>query len=306
MKKMKNKFNSKDKFKDITLNSHFLRVDETHPLDLFVGLNDEGQKTIRLRGDYEKANVKSSKIIKVTHFLSGGKLLLSFSLTDHGYEDLFYIFCNDLVDSSSEIENKNGYVFIVNRFDRWRTFGQTKREHLSENEIKGLIGELLLLKEVLFEKYGQSTAISGWTGTEKTKKDFYFNDLWYETKVTTTHSISISSFEQLESNTEGRLVVIRLEKLSPEGKGITLNNLIKSIEKEIELRDDLNEYIFKIYNTKYVYSDYYDNFIYEYKDLNQYKVDKTFPILRREAVPTAIDEVNYTLLLNLIEEHLEE
>lgn len=306
MKKMKNSFNSKEKFKEITLNSHFLRVNETHPLDLFVGLNDEGQKTIRLRGHYEKANVKSSKIIKVTHFLSDGKLLLSFSLTDHSYEDLFYVFCNDLVDSSYEIETINGYIFIVNRFDRWRTFGQTKREHLSENEIKGLIGELLLLKEVLFNKYGQSVSIRGWTGTEKTKKDFYFSDLWYETKVTTTNAISISSFEQLESNTEGKLAVIRLEKMSPEGKGITLNSLIKSIENQIELRDDLNEYIFKIYNAKYVYSDYYDNYIYEFKDLFLYKVDNNFPILRRESVPAAIDEVNYTLLLNLIEEHLEE
>jgi hypothetical protein len=38
----------------------------------------------------------------------------------------------------------------------------TPKKLLSESEIMGLIGELLFLRDFLFEKYGKGEALSGW------------------------------------------------------------------------------------------------------------------------------------------------
>lgn len=305
MKKM-NDFDSKSRFEDIYLNSHYLRVDDTHPLDLLIGLNDNGQKTIRLVGKYKKSQVKNTKTIEVNHFSLDNKIILSFSLINKEYVDLFYLFCNDLVDTSRHCKQEEGYYNIINRYEKWKGFSNSSRKFLSEGEIKGLIGELLFLKNDLVKTYGISRSVMGWSGPEPTKKDFYIDDLWYEVKTVTKDIVTISSIEQLDSDSIGYLVIYYLEKLSVEANGITLNKLVEQILNEIKITEDRSNFIMKLVSLGYYNEDYYNDFVYKLSSNDYYEVNDCFPRLNRHSLDKAISNVKYDIVISNIKEFKKE
>lgn len=293
-----NNFNSKDLFQKIKKYSHYLRVDDTHQLDLLIGLNDKGHKTIRFIGNFHRVQVKGTKTIDVNHYQLNNSTIISFSLIDSSFEDLFYLFCDDIVDSSRNISPSEGYSFIINRFEKWKGFGNTTRKYLSENEIKGLLGELIFLKDYLFIKYGISKSINGWTGPEPTKKDFSYDNTWYEVKSITRDTVSISSIEQLESDKIGYLIVNYFEKLSPEANGVSLNKIVNQILSFINIESDKALFIMKLVQVGFYKEDYYDNFVYTLKEILFYEVNKDFPRIHASSLPSSISNVRYDIHIN--------
>lgn len=298
-----NNFDSKDRFTEIKLNSHYLRVDDQHPLELLIGINDEGQKTVRLIGDFTKTKIRGTKTIEVNHYKYKERTILSFSLIDDEYEDIFYLFCNDLIDTSRNLKEEMGYTFLVNRFERWRSFSGMTRKYLSENEIKGLIGELFFLNDVLIPKYGVSKSIEGWTGTEPLKKDFSYDATWYEIKAITNDKVSIASIEQLDSKDIGYLVVYYLEKLSSEANGLTLKSICNDIFSKINFDHDRQMFIMKLVQANFYLEDYYDQFVYVNTRSLYFEVNKDFPKLVRENLFEAISNVKYELIVNMLESY---
>ena len=303
---MQNNYDSRTKFRDLTSPSYFIRVNEVHPLDIYLGRNDEGEKSLRFIGNFDRVKIISSKIIAVSHLKKDQKIILNFSLKDPRFDDLFFIFCNDLIDSSVGMKQYQGYEFLVNRFDKWRSFGQLSRDILTETEIKGLLGELLFLNDVGLVDYDEFSAISAWTGTEPTDKDFYFSDYWYEIKVTTSEKVQISSLDQLESSQEGKLVVYTFEKRSPEASGITLNAMVSHILDKLAYRSNQESFLLKLYQIGYIYNENYDQYVYEVKSFKKFKIVEGFPLIKKQDLNDAIVDVKYTLLLNLINKYLEE
>ena len=295
-------YDSKNKFNQFEQASHYLRVDEKHPLELLIGLNNNGQKTLRLVGDFKRKQIKGTKSIDVMHYKQGDKIAVNFSLIDNQYEDLFYIFCNDLIDSSRESNLENGYIFIINRFEKWKGFSNSVRKYLSEIEIKGLLGELIFMNDVLFDKYDVSKRISGWTGTEPTKKDFSYEDIWYEVKTSSKDVIHISSIDQLESQKVGYLIVYNLEKLSPEANDISINKVVNQILSKIDSIVDMSHFMIKLADIGYYKEEYYDNFVYRVANKSYYEVNEDFPKINELNIPIAITNVKYELIISMIED----
>lgn len=296
-----NNYNSFLKFNEINKDSHYLRVDKDHPLELLIGLNDRGQKTIRYIGEFKKTQVKSTKSIEVNHFSYQNMVVVSFSLINEEFSDLFYLFCNDLIDSSRAIEQSNGYSFLINRYEKWKGFANTSRKYLSEIEIRGLIGELLFLKNDLFNLYGISKSILGWSGPEPTKKDFYFDNIWYEVKTVTRDVVTISSIEQLDSDNNGFLILFYLEKLSPEANELTINKLVDEILQKTLIDQDRSNFIMKLVQLGYYKEEYYNDFVYSLSKYEYYEVNSCFPCLNRSGLDKAISNARYDLIINMLE-----
>jgi hypothetical protein len=295
-------YNSREVFLKIEKNSHYLRVDDIHPLELLIGLNDSGQKTIRFIGNFQRVQVKGTKTIEINHYQLGDKIIISFSLLDLNYLDLFYLFCNDIIDSSRNIEQQEGYKFIVNRFDKWKGFGNSTRKYLSEIEIKGLLGELVFLRNYIIDKYGISKSINGWTGPEPTKKDFSYDTTWYEVKSVTKDIVSISSIEQLDSDRVGYLILMYFEKLSPVANELTLNKVVDDILSCINMDSDRALFIMKLVQVGFYKEDYYDNYVYKLRDKAFYEVNNKFPKISFFDLPSAVSNVRYDLYINSLEE----
>lgn len=123
----------------------YQRVDSTHPLDLYVGIDDTARWTLLLISDFQPLSVTSSRMIMIkSGKRSDSKWTQSFSLVDDRFRDIFMLFCEDIVSSSTNIANKEKAVcFVGKRYKEWREMLANARGNLlSPEEIKGLLGEM--------------------------------------------------------------------------------------------------------------------------------------------------------------------
>lgn len=281
-------------------------VDESHPLKLYVGIDEEGRYALEYMGSFvHNKNVKSSKLIEINHYkMSKDERSMVLSLTDTSCLREFGIFCNDLVDSTSKLSkfSKKGYETLCNLYFTWQKMFKSHSEILREHEIKGLIGELLFLKDEMFPLWGISNSISSWTGPDASKKDFSIENTWYEIKTIEygKKTVGISSLEQLESLVDGVLVVYQLEKMSSGFNGITLNNLINEILHMVSLLPDKQLFIDKLHKVGFSFSDVYDEYVYDKRELSKYRVNESFPKLVKNRVPQAIAKAAYEITLSEI------
>ena len=179
---------------------------------------------------------------------------------------------------------------------------------LSENEVIGLIGELLFLKDYCFPIYGISIGLNGWSGPEPTHKDFSYKNEWYEIKSINSfkNTVTISSIEQLDSLIEGKLVVYSFEKMSPSFNGISLNALVGMVSNMIQYETDKDIFFEKLKQVGYSYNEVYDNYVYNMINVDKYVVNAEFPKIKAEDLPNGIGKVQYEILLSLIEKFKED
>ena len=296
----------KDRFDTFSVPQYFSRVDTDHILELYIGLDEKGRKSIELRSDFNPRIVKGPSAIEVNRYYNQKYKTLRFSLTDEEISGLFYTFCEDLIEQTRDLKDeKGGYNAIVLRFHQWKKmFVSSKKDFLNESQIMGLIGELLFLRDILSKRIGLSEALRSWSGQELTHKDFSYGETWTEVKTIrrSSQAVHITSLEQLDSIRDGELAVYALEKMSSGYDGITLNKLIVKIRNLFADSDDRDLFMAKVALQGYEYHNYYDDFVFELIYSKMFKVCAGFPKLTPQDVPEAILKASYDIDLNKIEE----
>ena len=296
----------KKAFEKYSRNNYFSRADSDHILELHLGLDDKGRKAIELREKFKPRKVTGTAAIEVNQYTKDEYNTIRFSLIDEDVTGLFYLFCDDLIEQTREVDSKaKGYDAIVNRFYQWKKmFVSPKAGVLAEISIMGLIGEILFLKGPLAERIGLEQALKSWSGQDLTHKDFSYDQTWSEIKTISSgsDSITINSLEQLESDYEGELVVYKLEKMSSNYEGVTLNKLIVETRSLFKYEDDQNEFISKVTKQGYEYNDYYDDFVYTVKGCRRFMVNESFPKITRREIDAAINKATYSLAISGISE----
>ena len=280
---------------------YFSRIDDEHILDLHIGLDEKGRKSIELRSMFKPVKVTGTSAIDVTQYAKPEYNTIRFSLKDDDMSGLFYKFCEDIIEQTKDLKNeKDGYKAITTRFFQWKKmFVLSKNTFLTEPEIMGMIGEILFLRGPLADEIGLSEALKSWSGQELTHKDFSCSDKWYEVKTISrgNTTVRISSLEQLDSDKNGELIVYSLEKMSPAYNGISLNKLILETRQMFLSADDADTFLAKVAMQGYEYNNYYDEFVFEVSGLTRYKVTDQFPKLTHANVPKEITKANYDLAL---------
>ena len=302
--------NYEKEFSSITTPGAYKLVDPKHPFEFYLGIDDKGHKSIVIRGNNKPAFLKSTSAIEVLVGKTRNNCWqLSFHLLYDSMAGLFYRFCDDLIETSRKLPSDfDGLEFTAKRYNSWKKlFYIIKKDLLSENEIIGLIGELLFMKTELANIYGYEVAVKSWTGCDKTHKDFSIDDEWFEIKSTfpTSLTVKISSIEQLDSDNDGHLIVYEFEKMSEVFEGMTLNSIVRDILSSFpfELEDLI---LAKLKNSGYCYDDYYDKFVYRLYSYNKYIVSETFPRIRKDYISDSIVKVQYEILKRDLDKYLEE
>lgn len=287
----------------------FIRVDADHILDLYVGIDDFGRRSLLLETTKEPPKLKSTKQITVTQLQrDDGTWFLWFSLEGKTANEEFTRFCQDMIESSRCLESKdNGARFLCTKYRTWCNLYANLFSHLlSEIEIQGLIGELLFLKDKMIPLYGEDKSIQSWIGSQGTKQDFVVDDTWYELKTTLkpNGSVTISSIEQLDASCDGFLVVCNIQKTSPmDASAVTLNELYQVVLKGLH-SDELRT-IFSQNMTErgYQVNEVYDDKAYKLQGFDFYQVNATFPCLRRESLPESVITCAYELSIPAIADY---
>lgn len=303
-----NKIDVENKIKSVSNFSQYVRVSENHSLELYLGKNEKGYPTLRYNGNFTPIKIVGNSLLEIKQVKTTNYNSILFCFTSKDNLSLFYNFCADIITQTEHFDgSKDGYIEIVNRYAQWKKMFYGSSKTLTENEIMGLIGELLFLKNYAFKIHGTTVGLKGWSAPEPTHKDFSFENEWFEIKSVNSHknSVLISSIEQLDSEIEGKLIIYSFEKMSPSFKGLTLNNLVSSINEILILDTDKDIFIEKLKQIGYSYDEVYDNYVYECVSIDKYIVSKDFPRLTSKNIPIEIGKIQYEIILSMIEKYKE-
>ncbi len=303
--------NIENKFEKGYNSRSYQRIDSEYKTNIFLGYNENGFMSMVITEKGQVEYIKPSKNINVQlKQREDGKLALSFDLLDNSYESMFIVFCKDIINSCESSGNNNAISNAIKRWNAWNALFRKKNPNiLNKNEIQGLIGELIELKQNILLKYDEGDAINSWRGPLLGHKDFEISDTWYEVKSAHENSIEIviNSLEQLESDVTGYLVVVKLDETSSVYTGsINLNSIVQDVLSNLKDLNSIDTFYKKLESVGYSYNVEYNDYNYIYKSTDRYTVDSNFPRLTREQVNLSINRVKYTILLNSIVDFLEE
>ncbi len=303
---MKNKLLTR--FRDNFPIGSFIRVGENKSINLYIGRDIEGRYSFDFRGVFIPLRIVGSSVIIVNHLKSDitKDIFLRFSLTKPELLDCFCTFCLDIIDATSDVsDDKQAYKIICDRYFAWKKLFKANQGKLTENDIMGLIGELLFMRDYMLKNYSPIIALDSWTGPEPAHKDYSVNTTWYEVKTISAgkDSVKISSLEQLDSDTEGTLVVYVLEKMSPTYNGIRINRLVTSILDTVSTPLLRELFLTKLTKIGFEFIPENDQFVYDVHKMSTYRVNNSFPKLSNKSIPLAINKVQYDIILGEIEQY---
>jgi hypothetical protein len=195
----------------------------------------------------------------------------------------------------------------------WNEFFLTvDNQNLSEEEVRGLWGELYVLIQII-ENGRQGSinkCIESWKGPFKKSHDFELEDksLEVKTKMLSSHSVSISSIAQLENIGEGGLHLL-VVSIDNSRDGESLEALVIQIRSLIHSRGGNLALFFRALaalKLDLLKLKEYDGFKYEFVSIDKYDCLKEgFPRLTRGTfLPLAVIEVKYRLELKRMENYL--
>ena len=290
----------------------FLQIDTQHPLEWHIGFQSISQKTLLLVCSTDIGTIEPSKSMAVNRRRreSDNRWTLSFELLRNEQESVFAILCSDIIEySRSAASESEALALVIKRYKQWSQLLESQKSGLmDEHRRKGLLGELLFLQEKIEESTSALLAIQGWSGADGADQDFTFADGWHEVKSIGASAVSatISSLEQLDCIDEGELVIMRIDKATPEKAGaISLNDAVQKTSGMLSGEiDALNLFRSKLSAYGYIDLQEYSEQKYYCSGSQRYRVDETFPKFTRKAVPTQIISLHYELNLPSLEEWL--
>ncbi len=284
------------------------RVDPEHPRDWWWCIDPSGSPGLALYAvsarDIPKDLVDLKGLSASFRQQADGSCLLLLLLGDGGDVELFQTLCLDLVESTEKCTSPDSSVDIVfERLRRWQQFlSKGRKLGLTDEEVRGMLAELLFLRDELRPKYGIEAAIRGWSGPAGHPQDFAVGEYVFEVKSRLSSSrqiIEISSLDQLESKTPSLVLVVQdLAAAQSESPGsITLSQLVKELRKSAlsvsqELLDHFDSTVDAIgYEDGKRYADV------SYIDAGRryYRVAEGFPRIVRSGTQAEIVRARYAL-----------
>lgn len=278
----------------------------------YYGINKDGFFRISFLSK-DSPNIKgTTKNIEIVQGNSGdNNYWTCFDLKNDTLLSAFCIFGEDLISCVyDEKEEYNTLTKLRVRFNTWLALFKKSRTPLSLEKAKGLYGELYFINEYMIEKYGADNAIDCWSGPEMYSKDFSIEKTWYEIKTVNTGSatIKISSIQQLSSDFDGHLIVIKVEEMSDsfDVDKSSINKLCQLIISKIDNSETKDMFLNRLSELGYDFCDDIGNKNYQVHEMTAYLVNSDFPILREVDIKSeAINNVGYELVLKLINDYKE-
>ena len=288
-----------------------LRANASHPLDLFWAKDHLGRYLFiyeyPLESDVVINEPPDLTGIETISMSSAGKVArLVLVLNDKADWELFFSLCQDLLNATMNIQTpETASSAILQRLRRWHDFLKKKRLNiLSEEKIKGLIGELLFLRNHLEPVFGSANAVKFWLGPEGSPQDFNINDSAVEVKCQlggTNPNVKITSADQLSSLLPKMfLFVITLGK-STNGNidAVNLPTLVSDITSRLEKESSQALICFQdlLLEAGYYHSEKYFEYNYILVEEHVYNVTREFPRICPEDISSGIIKLTYNISL---------
>ena len=254
----------------------------------------KSQRLPRLRG----LSVETSP----TEDRSGERIIIR--LTDREQREVFHRFCVDVVEATRVARSTDEAIerFLARtwRWHRLLRSGQDGR--LSEEEQKGLIGELRVIERCLLDVIRARDAVEGWVGPLGAPKDFEVGLVGIEAKARSPQRavVRISSLDQLDSAGMTRLFLSVIEvgtAFDDSATTLTVTELATRVRSRIAALDMSAAIVFdeRLAATGFDWEEDYSDRRWSIGEEVLYEVAEGFPQLTPSMVPAAVDDVHYTI-----------
>lgn len=180
-------------------NNGFTRIDDTHPPDIFLGLED-GERAVMVLCVHRPPEPPSLAAIGVGVGLRhDGRWALVLRLLRPELKALFNRLIEDLDGALRQQPESPGETVLV-RLARWqRLLSEAPLGLLGDQELRGLCAELDFLRAEAIRVVGLRAAVTAWVGPRDAPKDFVLDCAEVEVKAVhqQPREYCISSLEQL-------------------------------------------------------------------------------------------------------------
>lgn len=286
-----------------------IRIDSKCLPDLFLGLNSENRRSLilKLPRDYTPDFQSSQKQnLSLNLYSETGWVLLT--LLDDQYFDLFDDLILSIYNKIHLMSSARLYVTeFLKTFYKWSEFFQENQtQSLSDETVRGLFGELLVLNELLV--ISRSTEINdvlnSWKGPYDTNHDFVNDsfDIEVKTRFDSVPNINISSEYQLQPEAGKGLTLHVVNIKSDMTNGFSLSDLVMNVREAVVLK--LGDYTIVLRGLSQKGLNFKTLVKYEHLRFTPIKITTfdcchdDFPRLIRSNLAAAVSAVSYKLNVN--------
>lgn len=299
----------------------YIRIDGYCIPDLFLAINENNRRCLLLKlPDNYAINFKGQDKENLRTYYSEENNFICIELLDNFYNLLF----NDLIislyykikDISDITESTNTFISTINK---WASFFENcKNSKLNKDQIKGLIGELIQLRELIISAETPQSSIDdfllSWRGPYDENRDFVLEDQELEVKTKNKNSliVRISTENQLDEfiGKELKLVVVSLD--SESNSTMTLESIFDELrDLTLQYNGNLSILTDAIAQKNLFPSNLkdYSDYTFTLSGIETFDCLKTinereFPRIRKSDLPEDISDVRYNINLKLVTEFL--
>lgn len=188
------------------------------------------------------------------------------------------------------------------RFSSWQKALARTRGPATSAQVRGMLGELLFLRDTLAPALGLPHALTTWKAPDESSVHDFATDAWeleVKTGLAPVYSVHVNCDGQLESRASLAIVlaVIDLEA-STDGVSLaeTVDSLLRTIGPEAPLRSQIEEALV-LRGVRLAAASPEGMIRYRAERPAAYRVAAGFPLIAAASVPPGVEDVRY--LLNL-------
>ena len=282
-----------------------IRVDAQHPHDLYAAFDPPDRVGMMIVCKGRPDDLEPMRSIEVEDGLrADGRWTLRMSLMDPRLRPVFAALCDDIVHITREgVPEARLSQEVMGRIRHWRTLLSPDANGLPETVLRGLIGELLVLRDRLVPELGPLEAVRAWRGPSGAPQDFILADgRRLEVKTVRAHAqdVSINGLDQLDGLGDPlELVIVRTESSAPAGpRAMTAPGLVSQLR---QLMGAVPQAL-STFETALAVLRWHDHpshleVALRLVDVETFNVGDAFPRLTRRLVPTGILSADYRIAL---------
>lgn len=223
------------------------------------------------------------------------------ALKEERFADVFTALAEDLARRVSEAKTPADQArSFLGQLSRWQKFLSASMEGLTDEEQRGLWGELRFLRDHLIPVIGTS-AVVGWKGPQQAHQDFQFESGAIEIKTTLAKQpqvVRITSERQLDESTWATLILFVSALDVRASGGEMLPALVASLRAALVTDPAAQEQLedgLLLAGYMDVHADRYTEHGYLVRSETALHVRRGFPRLTERDLPAGVGDANYGL-----------
>jgi hypothetical protein len=282
-------------------------LDPLEAFNLFIGINPSGLRILALDiRNMDEVNLDyfpSWTGAPIEHMSIENRYYLIITLIDDNNANILNDLIQNLVLRFDDVRSLDN---ALDSFSQWlfeySWFFKKNRPPLSEAAQRGLIGELIFLKDYIMKNRSNIKALNAWRGHNRKVHDFSFKNGNIEVKTTISKEpkkVTISNEKQLDQNGIGNLFLsVFLLKETDNGK--SLPEFVDEIRDLLTDDAESANMLFDAYlkHAKFLDADrnHYESYKIQNQEMILYKIVDGFP--RIITLDSGVGNVSYSITLS--------